>query len=415
MAQFDVAIAGGGPAGLSAAYAAARAGRSVLLVEQNTEIGSPTRTSGGSFIRDLRELGIPDRYLHPLRRCRFVSPNKQAIFDYEEPLMCVMDVRGVYQFLATEAVKAGATIWLGTAAKDVITDGTGIKGLVIENKTKGTVTIDARLVIDATGYRGQLLRHAGVSPSFQRFGVGAEFDLYAPHCDETEAVLIVGSQFAPSGYAWVFPWGNHRVRVGVGVIHPDSRANPEEFLDAFVGGAAQLGVDLAGSQPIEYHHGLIPSDMSHTFVGDGILGIGDAAGHASTLVGEGIRWAIKAGRMAGTFGANAVAKNAVSRASLVEFENEWLRLYGRNLRIANEINRKIAKWDDRKWDERTELLALLSPQEFVDALQINFSLGWALSVAWAHPRLLKAGFAKLARKLGLPTAPKVPAVPTATK
>ena len=43
----DIIIAGGGPAGLSAAEVAARRGISVVVLEQNHEIGSPIRTSGG--------------------------------------------------------------------------------------------------------------------------------------------------------------------------------------------------------------------------------------------------------------------------------------------------------------------------------------------------------------------------------
>jgi len=70
--------------------------------------------------------------------------------------------------------------------------------------------------IDEAGGR----RQEGLDPGIRRFGVGAEYDLYAPHCDQSEVLLIAGSDFAPSGYAWVFPWGRHRVRVGVGIIHP---------------------------------------------------------------------------------------------------------------------------------------------------------------------------------------------------
>ena len=98
-----------------------------------------------------------------------------------------------------------------------------------------------------------------------------------------------------------------------------------------------------------------------------------------------------AGRMAGNVAASAAKSGDVSATFLSQFQSEWLRLHGRNLRIANMINRKISKWDDRKWDERTELLSMLSPQEFATALKSDFSLGWALGVAWAHPRLVKAG------------------------
>jgi digeranylgeranylglycerophospholipid reductase len=397
--RYDVAIAGAGPAGLSAAFAAASDGASVLITEQNSEIGSPTRTSGGSFIRELADLDIPRSLYHPLTRVRFVSPRSSAAFRYDDPVMCVMDVRGVYQHLATLAAGVGVTIWLASRVLDVLRDGGRVTGVRIETRTKSQIEVNADVVIDATGYKGHLLRQAGLSPRIQRFGVGAEFDMFAPECDESEAVLVVGSQFAPSGYGWIFPWGAHRVRVGVGVIHPDQSSDPVGLLESFVAGASKLGVNLTGAQPIEYHFGLIPSEMSESFVGDGILAIGDAAGHASTLVGEGIRWAIKAGRMAGNIAASATKHGDVSASFLSKFQAEWLRQHGRNLRIANMVNRKISKWDDRKWDERTELLGMLTPQEFATALQSDFSLGWALGVAWAHPRLVKAGFEKMLHRI----------------
>jgi digeranylgeranylglycerophospholipid reductase len=396
--NYDVLVAGAGPAGLSAAAAAASNGASVVIVEQNSEIGSPTRTSGGSFVRELVELEIPRSLFHPLRQVRFVAPNSAASFYYDEPVMCVMDVRGVYQHLAMLAAKAGSTIWLASKVLTVVRDGERVTGARVETRTKSQVDVSADVVIDATGYRGQLIRQAGLSPRLQRFGVGAEFDLYAPECDENEAVLIVGSQFAPSGYGWVFPWGAHRVRVGVGVIHPDQSIDPVGLLESFVAGAHKMGVNLTGAQPIEYHFGLIPSEMAESFVGDGIIAVGDAAGHASTLVGEGIRWAIKAGRMAGNLAAAASKHGDMSASFLSRFQSEWLRQHGRNLRLANMINRKISKWNDQKWDERTQLLSLLSPKEFATALQSDFSLGWALGIAWAHPRLAKTGFAKILGK-----------------
>jgi digeranylgeranylglycerophospholipid reductase len=393
--QYDVLVAGAGPAGLSAAFAAASKGASVLVIEQNSEIGSPTRTSGGSFVRELIELEIPRSLFHPISRVRFLSPQRAATFQYDQPVLCVMDVRGVYQHLATRAAQAGATVWLASKVSDVLLEGGRVTGVRVETRTKSQVEVTAGVVVDATGYKGQLLRQAGLSPRIQRFGVGAEFDMFAPECDENEAVLVVGSQFAPSGYGWIFPWGEHRVRVGVGVIHPDQSCDPVGLLEKFVAGANQLGVNLNGAQPIEYHFGLIPSEMTECFVGDGILAVGDAAGHASTLVGEGIRWAIKAGRMAGGVAASAVTRGDVSASFLSRFQSEWLSQYGRSLRIANMVNRRISRWDDRKWDEWTELLGMLSPTEFATALKSDFSFGWAIGVARAHPRLIKTGFEKI--------------------
>src|SRR5262249_13966036 len=232
-------------------------------------------------------LGIPSHLYHPISLVRFTTPNNVASFDYEKPVMCVIDVRGTYQFLAARAIEAGAQIRLSTAAVAPVLENRTVVGI-----RKRNMSIPFRVLIDATGYRSTLLKQAGLDPGFERFGVGAEYDLYAPSFDQSEAVLAVGSQIAPSGYAWVFPWGGNRVRAGVGIIHPDSRENPEKYLDRFV----ESIPGLRGAQPIEHHSGMIPSErFAETFTADGIVGVGDAAGHASSLLGEGIRWAIDAG------------------------------------------------------------------------------------------------------------------------
>jgi len=402
MQSFDVIIAGGGPGGLSAAETAAKAGASVLVLEQNKEIGSPARTTGGSFVQDMKDLGIPESLYHPIRRCRYISPHNSVAFEYDEPATCVLDVRGAFQFLAERAIEAGARISVGTAALEPVLTNGAVTGVRAKSPTTQDVEYKCKIAIDATGYRAQLLKQAGVSPGYKRFGVGSEYDLYAPNCDQDEAVLIVGSQIAPSGYAWVFPWGHKRVRVGVGILHTDSEAHPDQYLDVLVNRAAEFGVDLRGAQPVEYHYGLVPSDgLAEAFVGDGIMAVGDAAGQPSALVGEGIRWAIKAGRMAGAVAGEAVNANDFSKRFLSRYQKQWNSKFGTNLRIAYEINRKVAQWDDDKWDRKTELIKLFTPYQFGQALQANFLAGWAFQLLWSHPRLLKEGFKEIADRLGI--------------
>jgi digeranylgeranylglycerophospholipid reductase len=388
----EVVIAGGGPAGLSAAETLARAGRAVTVLEQNHEIGSPIRTSGGSFIEEMEALGIPARLYHPISRVRFLSPHNAAIFDYPVARFCILDVRGTFQYLAERAIGAGARVRLGARVEAPIVENGAVCGV---RSSVGEVR--AKLTIDATGYRATLLKHgllrqSGLDPGFRRFGAGSEYDLYAPHCDQNEAVLLVGCEVAPSGYAWVFPWGRGRVRVGAGVIHPDSRAKPENYLDGLVAEAGRFGVNLRGAHPVEHHNGLIPSEQFvERFAGDGILGIGDAVGNASSLLGEGIRWAMQAGSMAGEVGARALEKGEVSRGALEPFERQWRKRFGADLRLAHKINLRISRWDDRKWDQRTELLKLLSPDQFAEALKTNLRGRWLWRFAASHVKDLAAG------------------------
>jgi digeranylgeranylglycerophospholipid reductase len=397
----DILIAGAGPGGLAAAEAAARQGVSVAVFERNSEIGSPTRTSGGSFIQDMAGFGIPKHLYHPVRVCRFLSPHSSAQFTYPEPVACVIDVRGVYQHLAERAVQAGARIYPATTVLEPIRDGDRVTGARVRTSRGIELPVSCRVLVDATGYRADLLKKAGVISGHQRFGVGAEYDLYAPHFDEDEVVLIVGSAVAPCGYGWAFPWGKHRVRLGVGIIHADSSANPEDYLNRLLENGASFGMDLRGAQPIEYHTGLIPSDGTcEQFVGDGILGVGDSAGQPSALLGEGIRWAIYAGEMAGDVAADGVRSNDCSREFLVRYEKRWRKQFGKNLRIAHEINKRIARWSDEQWDRGTELLKLFTPDQFAQALRTELLGRWTFDLVWSNPKLLKTGareILKLAR------------------
>ena len=384
MQAHDAIIAGAGPAGLSAAESLARRGHSVLVLEQNPEIGSPIRTSGGSFIDELDSLGVPAHLYHPISRLRFLSPHNSATFDYARPLLCILDVRGAFQFLAARAIDAGAQIQLSTAAVSPVIEAARVCGVRTDHQT-----LSCRVLVDATGYRSSLLKQAGLDPGFRRFGVGAEYDLLAPHCDQKEAVLLVGGDVAPSGYAWVFPWGRDRVRVGAGIIHPDSAAKPEEYLDRMMSGLGRHGVDLRDARVIEHHFGLIPSErFAKTFVADGILGVGDAAGQASSLLGEGIRWAIASGRMAGEAAADALASGDVSRRALSVYERRWRKKFGADLRLAHRINQRIAAWDDCKWDQRLEFLKLLTPEQFAEALKTNLTGRWLWRFLRSHPRAL---------------------------
>src|SRR5205807_7196578 len=139
-----------------------------------------------------------------------------------------------------------------------------------------------------------------------------------PHFPIDTCWLIVGTDVAPAGYGWAFPYRDGRVRLGVGVMRPDSGADPRDLLERVRTLPALAGA-LRGSQTIELHAGLIPVEPLRTaVVRDGVIMVGDSASHASTLVGEGIRYAIGAGEAAGQALGEAVRRG--DEAPLRSFE-----------------------------------------------------------------------------------------------
>lgn len=387
MNRFDVVVVGAGPAGTSAAHYAARQGARVCLLDQGAEIGCPIRTSGATFTEKLRELGIPATLYHPLRRLRFVGPTRSARFEYPEPVACVLDVRGLYQHLAAEAAAAGAEIRLTRQVVDARREATG-RWDITARVGGDAEHYGAAVVVDASGLATVVQRKAGLRGPVTRFGFGAEFDLFAPAWPEDEAALVVGSSVAPAGYGWVFPRGGRRVRAGVGVIRPDTDADPHDYLARFVGSAA-MARELHGAQPLEVHAGYIPSEpVGGRAVYDGLIAAGDAAGHASPLVGEGIRYAIRSGRLAGRVAAECAGAGDCSATALRRFETTWEAEEGRHMRIAYAVNLRLARYSDDTWDQRIEILQRLSPDLFLQALMTEFTTGWAMRVVAQSPRMI---------------------------
>src|SRR5260370_7784627 len=93
--MYDVVIAGGGRAGLCAAIAAAREGMGVAVLEREAAFGIPTRTSGGTFLADMRALGVPDRLLNPIATVRFVGPTTATALHLHPPALALLDLRAL--------------------------------------------------------------------------------------------------------------------------------------------------------------------------------------------------------------------------------------------------------------------------------------------------------------------------------
>ena len=388
----DVLIVGGGPAGLAAAAAAASRGARTVVLERQKEIGYPIHTSGGSWIADMVALHIPTTLYHPIRRITFLTPNNECTFDYATPVCCVLDVRGVYQHLAGRAVQAGATIHPASPVEVPLVEGGRVVGVRAKNSSNEPEEWRAPVTLDCSGFSSTLATRTGLHVGYKRYGYGAEWDLFAPNYPEDHLYLIMGSQVAPAGYAWAFPRGNGRVRLGVGVIRPDVDEDARAYLQTFTERLPQLAPVFAGASPLEYHTGLFPSEgtMAH-FVSDGLMTAGDSAGQGSTLVGEGIRFAIYAGQMAGTTAAAAVQRGDTSAQVLGAFDRDWRARFGRNLDIAYLINKRIATYTDQEWDDSIDLLKRLTPAQAADAIRGDFSMKLVMGIVRRNPTLLAKG------------------------
>ena len=377
----DVIVVGGGPAGLAAAEAASRGGAQTVLFERNKEIGYPIHTSGGSWIADMVTLGIPEHLYHPIKRVSFLTPNNSTSFDYDEPACCVIDVRATYQYLAKRAIEAGAEIHVASAVEGPVMDGGRVVGVRAKTPMGKVETWRAPLTIDASGFSSVVATRSNVHAAYRRYGYGAEWDLVAPDYPRDQVYLVMGSAVAPGGYAWAFPYGDGRVRVGVGVVRPDVDVDVRPYLFAIAERIPELGANLKGASAVEYHVGLIPSEgLRERLVSDGLITAGDAAGQASTLVGEGIRFCLYAGQMAGETAARAVQRGRTSARDLSGYERAWKKRFGRGLKLALRINQRLTTLSDARWDQGVEVLKTLKPEQATQLIRGDISGGLVLTL-----------------------------------
>ncbi|GCF09751.1 NAD(P)/FAD-dependent oxidoreductase [Dictyobacter arantiisoli] len=390
--DYNVLVVGGGPAGLAAAEAAAKQGVRTLVLERQKEIGYPIHTSGGTWVKDMQALKIPAHLYHPVKTVYFISPHREAAFHYTPEVVCVVDIRGLYQHLASRAVAAGAEVRVKHTVEQTLFEDGRILGVTAKDHLSERITVRADVTIDASGFSRHIGVRTDMGDAFKRYGFGAEYDLYAPNYPQDEIFLLVGSEWAPNCYAWIFPHGEGRVRVGTGVIHPDNDKDARLYLDRIIHDIPRLEGHFKGASPLEFHTGLFPSEGAlPRFSRDGLLLAGDSGGHGSTLVGEGIRFAIYSGQMAGETAAEAIKAGDTSEAYLARFDQRWRSRFGRDMDIAYMINKHIAAYSDAQWDGSIDLLKRLTPAQAAQALRGDFNASLVMGILARNPSLIATG------------------------
>ena len=386
--RYDIVVVGAGPAGSSAAYQASKNGVKVALLEKEESVAETVRTSGVTWIQNIKEFQIPDDCFNPIKNYSFCSPNNEVTIRDSVPQAAVLDVRKTFRWLAQQAENEGVDLFVKTNVKDVIKNENGDIIGVSANNPEGDVSFFGKIIIDASGFGSIVCKSMGFVTQWKRFGAGAEYEVRAQNVDPETWWLMVGQKYSPAGYAWIFPTGKDTVRIGVGVGKPESSVDPTERLKELMelkpGPIGKLGKIT----PIEFHYGLIPNDgLSRKTVYNNLILVGDSAGQANPLVLEGIRYSIKFGRVAGKVAVDALKSGKTDETALLPYEKNWRKEIESKIKAAVKVQSRWIDLSDEEWDKELDIIKELNPKEFLDFIKADFGLSYMLKLATHHPKL----------------------------
>jgi len=385
---YDIVVVGGGPAGSSAACEASKNGMKVALIEKEETIAQTVRTSGVTWIQNIKEFGIPEDCYNPIRNYSFCSPNNEVTINDSVPHAAVLDVRKTYRWLAEQARQEGTDIFLKTNITNVIKNNFGDIVGVSGTGNNDEVIFHAKIIIDASGFSSIVSKSMGFVTQWERFGAGAEYEVKAENVDQETWWLMVGQKYSPAGYAWIFPVGKNIVRIGVGIGKPESKVDPTERLKELINSKTGPISNLGKITPIEFHYGLIPNEgLSRKTVYNNLILVGDSAGQANPLVLEGIRYAIKFGKVAGKIASHAIKSGSTDESALYPYEKIWKEEIQDKIKAAGKVQNRWLKLSDEEWDKELDIIKELSSEEFLDFIKADFGLASMVKLATHHPKL----------------------------
>lgn len=374
----DVLVIGAGPGGSSCALWLAEAGWDVVAVEKKRF--PRVKTCGDGLtpraVRQLADMGLEGELAGSHRFEGLRAHGFGQVLDMRWPehpsfpsygyTITRHDLDGI---VADRAVKAGATVYQATEALEPLLEdpeatapaddrphpgaaGAPLPGclgaLVRDRDSNKTREIRARYIVIADGANSRFGRALGTardrtSPMGMALRGYYRSDRHDDPFIESHLDIRDADGDVVPGYGWIFPLGDGRVNVGVGLLSTDKRwrgVNTSRLMETFVDFAPKswgltpkscCGPPTGGKLPMGL--AVLPHAGPNTVV------IGDAAGSINPFNGEGIAYGYETGRLAAASLGEALSGDT---EALGRYDQRLDDAYGSYYKVARAFIRLIS-------------------------------------------------------------------------
>ena len=309
--NFHVVVGGGSVAGLAFAGEAAKRGLSVLVLEEDPEIGEPEKCDGLVSLHELRRYAMPEKSVIQSRVARGVvfSPSgKSASLDASRLEVIVIDRSAFDKQLASNAEAWGAQVSLETrvASVEETSDGVRVKA--------GGEVFSGSYYVDATGPAGVMrFNRKGLVPT-------AKYEVEGDWFTEGVVEVHTDAEKYPGFFAWVIPRGQGLAKVGAAGFGINAAKALEDFLSTRKSRVVtKVACTTYVGGPIEQ------------FVSRRTVYVGESAGQVKPTTAGGIPSSVAGGVIAARWISDSIQ---LKNESLIgRYQPDWSARYSKEYRL----------------------------------------------------------------------------------
>jgi len=354
--KYDVIVVGAGPAGLTSARIISKGGFKVAVFEKERRLSAKPCGEAVSrqTLEDASASPSEDFISQEITSAAIYAPNgKRVSIEGDAGVGYTMNKKLFLQYMAEKAAEAGVDMLVNQAVVDLKREGASVMVKTQRGEWK------ARLILGADGFASTVSRRLCFEKTVSRELIPC-LQYIMVNCNLSNPNTVdfyLGSKVAPLGYSWIFPKGEKKVNVGMGVRGASTKPYLDKFIKEHSGTFAKAQIIGIESAPVTI------SGLLDKIVDDNVMLVGEAAGQVMPLTGGGIHSSIVGGRMAGETAVRALEREDLSKSTLRGYVEDYNKHWGKRIKDSLKALRVFEKLDD---EDLNKLAELLEPQDIID-------------------------------------------------
>lgn len=342
--KYDVIVVGGRVGGSVSSLFASENDLNVLMIEKRQEIGVPLQCAEATTEKtfEILEIKPSDKYIRtPIYGADIYSPDGNSFrMEGDNEKGYILDRKVFDKSLAIESANAGTDIMVKTTVKDLIIRNGKVSGVIAKHLGE-TMEIEADLVIAADGIESNVARMAGINSHWSTNDICScvQYKMTGVPSDPNYMQFYFGNEVAPGGYVWIFPNDNSVTSVGIGVR--STKKTAYDYLNHFISNYNGKIIEInVGGVPVS-------GSIKKTYT-DGLMVVGDSAGHVNPITGGGIDLTAACAKIAGSVAAEAIENNDTSSKFLKRYQDMWKAEIGEHLKRSLKYRKVFEKLNDKE-------------------------------------------------------------------